>query len=191
MAGQKRHFMHTIHKKHLSSEDVTDDEFIELVENLFTGCSSDTGLRFLTGQIERGDDGRIHAQCYSEWKNSLRFAEVAKRIPSHVEQREGTRTEARLYVTKSESRVQSLPVIGVWREESDREKIRGKMRMKDVALLMICGEGKTPDDIALEAPEVYFTHARKIVDLYEARQRATARIARQNRGPQPTKVGFD
>lgn len=187
MAGQKRHFMHTIHKKHLSSEDVTDDDFIELVENLFQSVSTDTGLRYLTGQIERGDDGRIHAQCYSEWRNSLRFAEVAKRLPSHVEQREGTRTEARLYVTKTETRVAELPVIGVWREESDREKTKGKMRMKDVALLMIVGEGKTPDDIALEAPEVYFTHSRKIVDLYDARQRA---VVRRNRGVLPPKVGF-
>lgn len=192
MAGQRRHFVHTIHKAHLGDVDMTDDDFISAVMDLFNRVGEDTGNRFLTGQIEQcPETGRLHAQCYSEWSVSLRLAEVAKRLPSHVELRNGTRTEARVYATKSETRVQELPVIGVWRDESDTEKTRGKMRMKDVALLMICGEGKTPDDIALEAPEVYFTHARKIVDLYEARQRATARLARQNRGPQPSKVGFE
>jgi SHS2 domain-containing protein len=193
MSGQKRHFMHTVYAGHLGLESDSEEDFIAAAEALFDSVKDDTGLRYLAGQVERcPDTDRLHIQAYSEWNTSLRLKQVAKRLPSHVELRKGTRTEARTYSTKKETRVHSLPELGVWRTESQEEK--KSVRMKDVALKLIVGEEMTPDEIALHAPEVYFTHFRKIEALYNARKRAIAQSkAKQKRQAlgNPVMQGFD
>lgn len=167
MAGQRRHYLHTVHKKHIASEDMADNEFIALVRVLVEGLEEDKRIRYFCGQIEKcPDSGRLHAQMYTEWKSSRRITEVIKAIPSHVENRKGTRTEARDYCRKAETRVIALGEFGEWRPESQAVV---RPAQKEIALDCLVKFGMSPEQIALEHPHVYFTHHFAIDKLYAMR----------------------
>ena len=174
MAGQKRHWVHTVHKGHIGNEDMTDDTFAALVRVLFEGLAEDTRCRWFSGQFEIcPDTDRYHAQCYSEWHSSLRMSEVIKAIPSHVEIREGTRTQARDYSLKEETRVDELGSYGEWLPDAEETaRLTGGKSSKtlsSIAVAAIVEEGMTPEQIALEHPKVYFQHYPRIHALFEAR----------------------
>ncbi len=167
MAGQRRHWVHTVHKKHIGSADMADDEFIALVRVLVDGLREDTRIRYFIGQIELCPDSwRIHAQVYTEWKSSRRLSEVRKAFPSHLESRKGTRTEARDYCRKAGSRVIALGEFGEWRPESQAVV---RPAQKEIALDCLVKHGMTPAQIAEEHPHVYFTHHFAIDKLYAMR----------------------
>ena len=166
--------MHTVHKKHLGDGEMTDGAFTALVKVLVEGLEEDTRLRWFSGQLEIGKEGRLHAQCYSEWHTSLRISEVIKAIPSHVEIREGTRTQARDYTQKpdKEGFVSDLGSQGEWipdAEESARVGGKSRSTMSAIAVLAIVDQGMSPEQIAREHPEVFFQHYQRIRALYEYR----------------------
>lgn len=175
MAGQRRHWVHTVHKGHLGDDEMTDDTFAALVRVLFEGLEEDTRCRWFSGQFEIcPDTDRYHAQCYSEWHSSLRMSEVYKAIPSHLEMKskDSTRTQARDYSLKEDSRVAELGSIGEWlpdAEESARlSGGKSSKTLSSVAVAAIVEEGMTPEEIALEYPKVYFQHYPRIIALCDA-----------------------
>ncbi len=175
MAGQKRHWVHTVHKKWIGDADMTDSAFTALVRVLFEGLEEDTRLRWFSGQFEVcPDTGRLHAQCYSEWHTSLRMSEVTKAIPSHVEIRKGTRTQAMEYSLKEETRHAELGSYGEWLPDAEESaRLAGGKSSKtlsSIAVAAIVEYGMTPSQIAAEHPQVYFQHYPRINALYEARR---------------------
>ncbi len=175
MAGQRRHWVHTVHKGHIGADDMTDNTFRALVRVLFEGLAEDTRCRWFSGQFEIcPDTDRYHAQCYSEWHGSLRMSEVVKAIPSHVEIRKGTRTQAMDYSLKEETRKDELGSYGEWlpdAEESARlSGGKSSKTLSSIAVAAIVEYGMTPQQIAAEHPQVYFQHYPRINALYEARR---------------------
>ena len=167
--------MHTVHKKHLGDGEMTDGAFTALVKVLIEGLEEDTRCRWFSGQFEVcPKTKRLHAQCYSEWHNSLRLSEVIKAIPSHVEMKskDSTRTQARDYSLKEASRVAELGSLGEWipdAEESARVGGKSRSTMSAIAVSAIVDQGMSPEQIAKEHPEVFFQHYQRILALYEWR----------------------
>jgi hypothetical protein len=175
MAGQKRHWVHTVNKGHLGDEEMTDGAFTALVKVLIEGLEEDTRCRWFSGQLEVGEAGNFHAQCYSEWHTSLRISEVIKAIPSHVETREGTRTQAMVYTQNPEKEgfVSDLGSIGEWLPDAEESaRLSGGKSNRTLAAISVAAivdQGMTPEEIALEHPHAFFTHYPKILALYEYR----------------------
>lgn len=171
MSGQYRHWVHTIQMGHFNSTD--EEVFMKRVTAAWSRLEANANLRFATGQLERGEGGKLHAQIYTEWKKAYRVSEVTKWLPSHAERRTGSRDQARLYVTKAEGREKALAPIGEFRP--DRES-GGTIRPKQRALKYIIKDGLTPREIAQVDPECYFTHYRAIQELYLAMYRPENRL---------------
>ena len=172
MAGQRRLFIHTVHKKHLGDAEMSDEDFVETMGKVFETLTEDQRLRYVIGQFEIcPDSGRLHGQLYSEWRKSLRITDIVKVLPSHVvlKSKDSNRTECKAYATKEASRaVQGLiGEFGEWRPEEVKVVAP---KQKELALDMLVRMGLTPEEIALQAPEVYFTHYRAIRSLFDARQ---------------------
>lgn len=176
MAGQKRHWVHTVHKGHIGDEEMTDDAFSALVKVVIDGLEEDRRIRYFSGQLEVcPDTDRLHAQCYTEWHDSKRMSEVMKAFPSHLELKEGTRTQARDYTQKpdKEGFVSDLGSFGDWlpdAEESARLKGGKSSRtLSSIAVSAVVDMQMTPQQIADEYPAVYFQHYPRILALYDAR----------------------
>ena len=176
MAGQKRHWIHTVHKGHLMlTDEDSNDEFIGRVRTMFEDLKQDSRLRWFSGQFEVcPDSGRFHMQAYSEWHQSLRMPEVSKVIPSHLEIRKGTRTQAMEYSLKEDTRVAELGSYGEWLPDAEESaRIFGGKdtnTLSSIAVAAIVREGMTPDEIAMEHPKVYFQHYPRIIALFNARR---------------------
>lgn len=154
---QKRHWLGTVWPGHL---EFSTDTF----QHWWLTLQSAPGLIYAVGQIEESEEGKMHIQVYTEWKTSMRRSEVAKRAgDAHWEPRRGTRTQARDYCRKKESRVHSLGEHGLWRPDiSSAPQESPKAR----ALKMILA-GMNPKQIAIEAPDVFFTHHRSILETWK------------------------
>lgn len=168
MAEQKRHWISTIHFTHLGVVDGEEERFGERLREVWDGLQADTRLRYACGQLERGEGGRLHAQIYTEWKSSMRRNQVAKVLPSHLESRKGTRSQARDYCRKSEGREFTLPDLGEWRPERGDAKFGASDGPKARAIRYVVEDGLHPLDIAQQDPECYFTFSTAIHRLYEA-----------------------
>lgn len=165
MAEQRRHWLSTIWPKHLGAEN--DEQFGVLVCELWKQLDQDTRLKYACGQFERGEEGGLHVQVYTEWNTSLRRSQVLKVLPSHSEARQGTRSQARDYCRKSEGREGALPDLGEWRAERGDDTFGASLGPKARALELITKQGLTPMEISVEDPEAYFTFSTAIHRLYE------------------------
>ena len=152
-------------------EDWFEMRFDEEMRGIWSRIEDDAALRYACGQAEKTEDGSLHFQIYTEWKRSFRRNEVVARIPSHAEPVRGTRTQARDYCRKSETRVYALPELGRWRPERGADGWGHATSPKARALAYI-EEGMTPREIAVADPQCFFTHHRAIKALYEALQGA-------------------
>lgn len=71
-------------------------------------------LKYLVGQLERGQSGNVHVQGYIEFSEGVSMSTCLRNLPEgcHVEKRKGTRDQARLYCQKPESRIGQTLEIG-------------------------------------------------------------------------------
>jgi len=171
MADQYRHWVVTVQPGHVGIvvDEIDDWEeytlgVVEAYRNHWENLAEAEGLRYAIGQIEVDSKGFYHIQAYTEWTNSMRIGEVAKRWAGHFEQRNGTRDQARDYCRKKDTRLEELVEIGVWRKDP-HDNYRESMRVR--ALRAITVDGLTPLQIARELPEVYFVHHSGIKALWE------------------------
>jgi hypothetical protein len=77
----------------------------------------DGNFRYMIFQEEIGENDTHHLQGYVEFKKSFRFNRVKRFLGTervHIEQRRGTRDEAREYCRKQETRVAEPIEIGIW-----------------------------------------------------------------------------
>jgi len=157
---QKRHWLGTVWPGHLEfSTDTFHDWWCTL--------QAAPGLAYAIAQVEESDEGKLHIQVYTEWKQSVRRSEVAKRAGNaHWEPRRGTRTEARDYCRKKDSRVEKLGEFGTWRPDVASDPTESP---KNRALKMLM-EGLTPQQICAVDPNVFFTHHRSIIETWKMLQ---------------------
>lgn len=171
---QYRHWIGTVHEGHLSS-DTQDALPSSRFKAWWTALTTAPALKYATGQLELcADTGTLHLQVYTEWQRSLRRSEVNNRAKAHWEARKGTRTEARQYCRKADTRLMAgewaTPLEhGTWRP--DGRKL-AKDRPKQRALDYLIRQALTPAEIAVLDPEAYFAHHRAINELYKARVHA-------------------
>lgn len=167
MTQQKRHWCGTMWPKHIGiDEDCSEEEIIDAMQSEWQNLENLPNLRYLGGQIERADTGRLHIQFYVEMKKSLRLNEILRIISADLRPRKGTRDEARkycrstIYKGKVKGRIVLLPEFGEWRVEK-----AAAVSPKQRALAML-KQGFSPSDILQHDPDVYFTHYRAIEATY-------------------------
>jgi len=95
---------------------MTDEEFFEFLVKL-------ESVKYFIFQREKGEEtGTEHFQFYIEFQFARHFKTVKKVLPhgTHIEQRKGTKTQAREYCCKPETRVGQVHEHGVFIEERQR-----------------------------------------------------------------------
>lgn len=87
--------------------------------NIETSVTKHQHFRYLVYQSEEGDKGTPHWQGYIEFKAPMRFNAVKLLLGgrAHIETRRGTRTEARNYCMKEDSRIAGPWEHGDWNQE--------------------------------------------------------------------------
>jgi hypothetical protein len=153
--------------KHIGiDDDCSEEEIIDAMQSEWRNLENLPNLRYLGGQIERADTGRLHIQFYVEFSKSYRMKEVLRSLSANIEPRKGTRDEARkycrstIYKGKVKGRIVLLPEFGEWRVEK-----ASAVSPKQRALQML-KQGFSPSDILQHDPDVYFTHFRAIEATY-------------------------
>lgn len=99
--------------------------------------------RYGVWQLERGKNGTAHLQGYVEFRKAMSLTAIKKIVGerAHVEERRGTRDEAREYCRKA-GRVEGPWEHGVW--------ISGAGHRSDIeTVLEALKEGKTEEEIIL------------------------------------------
>jgi len=173
MTLQKRHWVGTMWAGHIGiDEDCSEEEIIDAMRSEWQNLENLPNLRYLGGQIERADTGRLHIQFYVEFSKSYRMKEVLRNLSANIEPRKGTRDEARkycrstIYKGKNKGRIVLLPEFGEWRVEK-----AAAISPKQRALQML-KQGFSPSDILQYDPDVYFTHYRAIEATYGLMEKA-------------------
>lgn len=174
---QRRHWMVTVQLAHVGLDDeASESAFLGEMQMAWLNVEADPRVKYACGQIEQGEGGRLHGQCYLEFDASLRNQQVRKILDGFATHMRTTRTKCRDYCRKSSDekseKVSALPDIGEWRPERGDEQDHGRPGPKQRALAYVVQEGMTPEEIAKHDPEAYFTFHRSIVALHHALGRA-------------------
>lgn len=98
----RRHYVFTVFPQHESDAE-------SLCEQTYQSLSQSKYVRYAIFQLERGEStGRLHVQGYVEFKRPTRRS-AAKlaigNVTANVQERRGTRIQARDYASKEETRV--------------------------------------------------------------------------------------
>lgn len=166
---QRRHWVTTVHLKHITKlvqyDDLDVAEIVDIMEDYFNNVIvKNEHLRYATGVVEEGEElGRLHMQIYTEWLQPLRRSEMSLRFHGHHETIKGTRTTARRYCRKADTRVVLLPEAGVWRAEVSPHRVGMADQLTELVI-----QGYTPDDIAVMNPQGFFRFHGAIKALYRA-----------------------
>lgn len=131
-------------------------------------------MRYLIYQEEVGENGTHHYQGYVEFKSSCRMNRVKNLLGSntiHVEKRRGTRSEARDYAQKEETRFAGPFVFGEWVEDGERTDLQ---RFYDAVK-----SRKSNRELIDEEPEMFAKHFKLIQPLRMAFQQEVAQQWRQ------------
>lgn len=119
------------------------------------------------GQIELAESGYRHYQVLIHNTEPVRFSTLKNRLPkAHLEPRRGTLREALAYVTKEDTRIESLPGNGAI-TASDGPGSRIDLTVMRQAIL----DGATPNEVLLHDPQA-FRYGRHLRELHEAAQAA-------------------
>jgi hypothetical protein len=150
MANQFRNYLLTI-----NNPTQTDNEFFEYLKNL-------EHIKYFVFQREKGEEkGTEHFQLYIEFNIGKKFDVMKKNFPTaHIEQRKGTKTQARNYCQKEETRVGEVYEYGEFAEERERTDLTDIMEM--------VRSGATDSDIRDAYPSQYFHNYRKILNLRQS-----------------------
>lgn len=125
-------------------------------------------LEYAVFQEELGTGGTRHFQGYLEFKNRIRLTQLVRKRHAarmHLEKRRGTRTQARDYSMKADSRVAGPYEFGDWQEAAQG-------RRSDLATVCaLLAEGGTLVDVAESNPVTYVRYHRGLQSLINVQPR--------------------
>lgn len=148
MANQFRNWLLTVNNP-------TDDE-----EKTFEYMKGLPHVKYFIFQREKGEEkGTEHYQIYIEFGIGKRFEIMKKYFPTaHIEQRKGTKTQARDYCSKEDTRISDkVYEFGTFAEERERSDLNDIIEMVK--------DGATDDDILEAYPSQYFRYSKHINDV--------------------------
>lgn len=121
--------------------------------------------RYAVYQMERGEQGTLHAQGYAEFQRPMRLAALKKLLPTaHFAIRRGTREQARAYCMKEDSRVEGPFEHGLFSSG-------GSGARNDLAdLKRKIDEGASMEEIADEHFKEYLRYERGIQNYKRLKQ---------------------
>lgn len=114
---------------------------------------------YMIAQKERAPTtGLLHIQGYLELSRKQRMTALKKLLPrAHWELRQGTRTQARDYCRKEDTRVEEPYELGSWKEDNS------KLTLED--LMKRLREGATNLQLLDEFPVLYLMYATRIAQV--------------------------
>ena len=162
---KKRFFIVTLWHGHLGldRETTPEEEYKAAIRNWWDQMAIPE-VQYRVGQMEVNDSGELHGQIAIKTKKSMRAVTLMRRHGGHWE---AARNAAAVlnYAQKTEGRVEFLGEDGSKPEGPARTEGHGSAKRR--AIRMLIEEGLSPEDIAKQDPEAYFTHHRAIDRLWE------------------------
>ena len=116
-------------------------------------------VKYITGQLERGESGNVHLQYLVQFTTAKRLNGVRAAVndQTHWEPIYGSIAQARAYVTKEATRI-----AGPW--ECGQIAASGKRRAMTRPSTLLC-RGRPLQRVAQEFPGIWVAHGRGLVDL--------------------------
>jgi len=145
MANQFRNYILTI-----NNPTQTDEEFVEYLKGI-------EHLKYFVFQREKGEQKETpHFQLYIEFNMGKRFANMKELFPTaHIEQRRGTKDQARKYCMKDDAtRVSGPHEYGVFAEERERTDLTD--------IIELIHAGATDSEIKQLFPSQFFRYYKNI-----------------------------
>lgn len=149
MANQFRNFLLTI-----NNPEKEDAEIAEEIKAL-------PHIKYFIFQREKGEEtGTAHIQLYVEFSQGKRFDQMKKYFPrAHIESRKGTKTQAREYCSKKETRIGEVYEFGTFAEERERSDWTD--------ILAMIADGATNAEIRDAYPSQFMRYYKAIEDNRE------------------------
>jgi hypothetical protein len=164
---KKRCFIVTLWPGHvgLDREETSDEEFSAAARQWWADMAKIPEIQYRVGQLEVSQAGELHAQIAVKTSRSVRAMTMMRRWSGHWEPARNP-TAVYAYAQKTEGRVEFLGEEGE-KPERAASRTSGYGSLKAEAIRLIVQEGLTPEGVAKENPEAYFTHHRAIDRLWE------------------------
>ena len=164
---KKRCFIVTLWPGHvgLNREECSDAEFTSAAKTWWDNMANIPEIQYRVGQLEVSAAGELHAQIAVKTSRSVRAMTMVRRWSGHWEPARNP-TAVYAYAQKTEGRVEFLGEEGE-KPQRDATRTNGYGSLKAEAIRLIVQEGLTPEGVAKENPEAYFTHHRAIDRLWE------------------------
>ena len=149
MANQFRNYILTV-----NNPDKSDEEFFNYLVTL-------PHIKYFTFQREIGENTCTeHFQLYIEFDIGKRFKTIKEYFPTaHIESRKGTKTQARDYCQKDETRMDGHNVF----EYGDFVESAERSDLNDITVMI--ESGASDRDIQLAYPSQYFRYYKNISQL--------------------------
>lgn len=162
---QKRFFLITLWPGHvgLVRDECTDDEFKAAARQWWDDMAIPE-VEYRVGQLEVSDAGELHGQIAVKTSSSVRAVTMMRRHGGHWEPAKNPGAVYN-YVQKTEGRIEFLGEDGKKPDGVSRTEGHGSAKRR--AIRMLIEEGLSPEEIAKQDPEAYFTHHRAIDRLWE------------------------
>ena len=164
-AMKKRYFMVTLWHGHLGLDRQTtpEEEYKSAIRKWWDEMAIPE-VQYRCGQMEVNDAGELHGQIAIKTSKSMRAVTLMRRHGGHWEPARNANAVLN-YCQKTEGRIEFLGEDGS--KPESRERTDGHGSAKRRAIRMLIEEGLSPEEIAKQDPEAYFTHHRAIDRLWE------------------------
>lgn len=144
--------------------------------NAFTTKLPD-GVKRITFQLEKGENGTPHLQGYCEFTKVLSKTAMKTLLGTdrlHLEKRVGTVDQAVRYCQKKETQLSAPVTVG---DFTDAKTVKVASKMTYDLVYLLFKQGKRLYDIQEMAPGWYFKNKKVIFDMYNSVKQATKKFA--------------
>lgn len=144
MSNQLRNYLLTI-----NNPTETDDEFYNFLKSL-------KDIKYFIFQREKGEEkGTEHFQIYIEFTFGKRFDQLKKIFPrAHIEQRQGSKTQAKKYCSKEDTRLSGPYEYGEFVEIGERSDLTD--------IIELVKNGATDMEIMMTYPTQFIRYQKNI-----------------------------
>lgn len=143
--------------------DAEHDEIMRELRQWWARASEHPSVSWMEGQIEVSSTGNLHIQVACKTNDSKRWGWMAKHLPASWQPAENWPAVLN-YCKKTDSRIEYLGGVGT-KPKSKMTKGAGSAKLRAINYIK---DGKSPEWIAINDMDAYFTHHRAIKALWEA-----------------------